>query len=485
MMIKEKSVSPSNMDSLSRLKLRKEKMNRQRSSNNNNNSIDENDPRTRSSPAADTTTTMSSPCSAVIVSTANIVPNMHPLAAAYQQHEHRKLQQQTHEAEIHAFEPSITSTPGNNNNHNRNHQPHPVLNSNSSNSTSNSSSIITINHHCDPGKQMMLQNLHQQHHSCETSRVMSPATSGNSLASAAAILTTTSPTSSLSLTVAELRKTQSSDALLCSNFSVSAPKVTAEADETAAASAKKAKSCDTSANITLNVHEVTNGSNSSSSSNSPDRRDEEKASAGGANIMRGFTKWRGANLMNDGLDGHHHHPGRDGVEQDSGFGDCTPKTTLEKPLRLSVLKHQGYDVPDATDATDGQQQLQNQNEVVVVASAMTRLSPAATPVIPVSPSHVPLVIENKDPEFMEITFEKGWASRLGIQLVDDISGKEPKACIVKQIVPNTIASQDGRVKVGYKILKVNDFDLINKEAKYVIDLLRKMKGKICMKFLIQ
>ena len=180
-----------------------------------------------------------------------------------------------------------------------------------------------------------------------------------------------------------------------------------------------------------------------------------------------FAKWRGHNLQDPS--------GLDGVEQDSGFGDCTPKTTLEKPLSISLLKNQGFDVDP-------------EPSVVVVARAAVQheesLCKHSIPE-PLSPSHVKLIETQPGPQFFEVTFEKGWASRLGIQLEEDKSGRDPKACVVKQIVPNTIASADGRVKVGFKLLQVNDFDLRDKEAKYVIDLLRKMKGKICMKFLIQ
>lgn len=428
MMIKEKSVSPSNTDSLSRLKLRKEKMNRQRSSNNtnnnNNNSIDENDP-------------LTSP------SIAMVVPPLAP------------------------FEPSITSTPDNPRDQDRD-----------------------CDHH----------QLRHQHHHHHRSHVLMPASSsGINLASAAIVLTPSSASSTTTTpgttnNMSELRKTQSSDALLyCSTAAVTAPKHVVQihnhdhhhhhhhrdhgnnkhADP--ADGAKRAKNCTSSASITLTVNGNANSSSSisSSSNNSANsntshqihHHDDESSKSNNdlpqkPSSIRGFTKWRGQNLMQD-------PSGLDGVEQDSGFGDCTPKTTLEKPLRISLLKDQGYDV------TDGH------NDVIA--------APVHSITVPAPDSSATASCNGgkQGPEYLEVTLEKGWASRLGIQLVDDTSGQEPKACVVKQIVSNTIASADGRVRVGYKILKVNDFDLRGKEAKYVIDLLRKMKGKICIKFLIQ
>lgn len=201
---------------------------------------------------------------------------------------------------------------------------------------------------------------------------------------------------------------------------------------------------------------------------------EEAAAVAGLH-PHSFAKWRGANLQDPS--------GLDGVEQDSGFGDCTPKATLEKPLRLSLLKDQGFDLTD--------------NGTVVVAAtsvpaaaadsdALATRTARASSSPPVSPSHVSAVVSDREPQFLEVVFEKGWASRLGIQLEEDRSeGNGVKACVVKQIVPNTIASADARVRVGFKLLQVNDFDLRGRDAKYVIDLLRKMRGKICMKFLVQ
>lgn len=108
-------------------------------------------------------------------------------------------------------------------------------------------------------------------------------------------------------------------------------------------------------------------------------------------------------------------------EQDSGFGDTiTPKDTLEKPLR----------------------------------------------------------------NFLEVTLEKGWTSRLGIQLMDDPTRTPPDYCVVKSIIDHTVASQDGRIKPGFKMMTVNGQSLEGKPAKEVIEFLRRVKGKVHMKFLI-
>jgi len=135
-----------------------------------------------------------------------------------------------------------------------------------------------------------------------------------------------------------------------------------------------------------------------------------------------LTKWRGTNLVDHIVQqSNHHRENRFLDEQDSGFGDSTPKaTTLEKPLTRSIV---------------------------------------------------------------EVTLEKGWTSRLGIQLMDDPSSEPPICCVVKGIVPHTIAASDGRIKEGFKLLSVNDIALEGKPSKEVIDYIRKFKGKMKMKFL--
>lgn len=226
-----------------------------------------------------------------------------------------------------------------------------------------------------------------------------------------------------------------------------------------------------------------------------------------------FTKWRGHNLDADC-----------GFEQDSGFGDCTPKTSLEKPLRISLLKQQGFSCTPQTPESQPLRHHQPVNVVVVeskdqktiplsmLQSEQQNKSSSDHPSVNITSSrnnnaaHVtspsPQIVHktntydpvdnepvgsdshSSEPYVMEVTLVKGWASRLGIQLEEDHTGIQPHACVVKQIVPNTVASSDGRIRIGSKLLTVNQFDLKDKPVNYVIDLLRKMKGKIHMTFLV-
>lgn len=87
--------------------------------------------------------------------------------------------------------------------------------------------------------------------------------------------------------------------------------------------------------------------------------------------------------------------------------------------------------------------------------------------------------------FFYITLDRiGWYGRLGLGLTDDQVNDFRvvntlkhgfSACIVKEIYPNSLAYTDGRIKVGDKLLEVNNQQLINKPVQTVIRDLRKLK----------
>ena len=89
-------------------------------------------------------------------------------------------------------------------------------------------------------------------------------------------------------------------------------------------------------------------------------------------------------------------------------------------------------------------------------------------------------------QVLEITLDRGWQTRLGFTLADcDLSMGQLKACRVKSIFPNSVASKDGRIKVNDILLQVNNELLINRPASEVISDLRKIKKKLYLTFLRQ
>ena len=213
------------------------------------------------------------------------------------------------------------------------------------------------------------------------------------------------------------------------------------------------------------INQDLNSSDYSQVNQDNDEDEEEDAD----NKIASLAKWRGTNLADGSspenqpfgiaaLTGNHlkqlefvhqqplinrNHPHRTSDEQDSGFGgDWTPKTTLEKPLDVQKMRTE-----------------------MMMDDKKTSQEPST--------------------EVMEVTLEKGWCSRLGIILMDDPNDESnPNGCVVREIFPNTVASNDGKIKPGFKLIQVNSIDLKLKNSKVVIDLLRKSKGKIHMKFLI-
>lgn len=84
---------------------------------------------------------------------------------------------------------------------------------------------------------------------------------------------------------------------------------------------------------------------------------------------------------------------------------------------------------------------------------------------------------------VDVCLEKGWSTRLGIQLEDDALNRLPRLTVVKCIVPNTIASADGTIKRGWRLQSVNDIPLEEKSVKQVVEFLRKIKGRLNFRFL--
>lgn len=153
-----------------------------------------------------------------------------------------------------------------------------------------------------------------------------------------------------------------------------------------------------------------------------------------------LAKWRGANLVD------HLYLAAIRDEQDSGFGDSvTPRHTLDKPLQLSRLINERL------------------NEEEEMKSDFV----------------IPTITE----ETVDVCLEKGWCSRLGIQLEDDPLNRLPRLTVVKSIVPNTIASVHGTIKKGWRLESVNDIPLEDKPVKEVVEFLRRIKGKLNFRFL--
>lgn len=77
-----------------------------------------------------------------------------------------------------------------------------------------------------------------------------------------------------------------------------------------------------------------------------------------------------------------------------------------------------------------------------------------------------------------VELNKGWNSRLGFSLKQDSEGNRT---LISAIYSESVAAKDGRLKVGDQLLMVNDESVENMLTSQVIDLLRIIRGSICLR----
>ncbi|XP_026473111.1 tyrosine-protein phosphatase non-receptor type 13-like isoform X2 [Ctenocephalides felis] len=95
-------------------------------------------------------------------------------------------------------------------------------------------------------------------------------------------------------------------------------------------------------------------------------------------------------------------------------------------------------------------------------------------------SSVVQVEETLDGQILIVELNRGWNSRLGFSLQPDpISGKT----MISAIYADSVAARDGRLREGDRLLMVNDESIEHMTTTEVIDLLRIIRGSICIKIL--
>ncbi|XP_055676577.1 uncharacterized protein LOC129785935 isoform X2 [Lutzomyia longipalpis] len=80
-------------------------------------------------------------------------------------------------------------------------------------------------------------------------------------------------------------------------------------------------------------------------------------------------------------------------------------------------------------------------------------------------------------KMITVELHRGWNSRLGFSLQTD---KDNKRAVISAIYSDSVAAKDGRLRVGDQIIMVND-ELVNTtQTSEIIDLLRIIRGSICI-----
>lgn len=87
----------------------------------------------------------------------------------------------------------------------------------------------------------------------------------------------------------------------------------------------------------------------------------------------------------------------------------------------------------------------------------------------------------EQPEYQVVIVElnRGWNSRLGFSLQPSSDG----GSFISAIYPDSVASRDGRLRIGDRIINVNDEGIEEMSTADVIDLLRKIRGSISLTLL--
>jgi len=86
--------------------------------------------------------------------------------------------------------------------------------------------------------------------------------------------------------------------------------------------------------------------------------------------------------------------------------------------------------------------------------------------------------ESPEYEVVIVELVRGWNSRLGFSLQN-----QDGASVISAIYPDSVASRDGRLRIGDKLINVNDENIDEMTTPDVIDLLRKIRGSICLTLL--
>lgn len=88
-------------------------------------------------------------------------------------------------------------------------------------------------------------------------------------------------------------------------------------------------------------------------------------------------------------------------------------------------------------------------------------------------------------QLLEVQLDRGWHGRLGFSIYDPLNTTEnslPNGPEVKIVHEGSLAAQDGRIKAGDRLVKVNGESVDERPAAEVIDILRKTTGLVTMIF---
>ncbi|KAK9505407.1 hypothetical protein O3M35_009472 [Rhynocoris fuscipes] len=182
------------------------------------------------------------------------------------------------------------------------------------------------------------------------------------------------------------------------------------------------------------------------------------------------------------------------LDSDTGFSYRNPayrsaNPPISKPLVAHEINESGcseQDIPSVVEGTKSllkwkgvgsdRQSLQTTDDGAC-SSQESEVVNLPQPDIPDQDSTI-----EEPPEYQVVLVElnRGWNSRLGFSLQKSPEGG---GSVISAIYPDSVASRDGRLRIGDRLINVNDESIECMETTDVIDLLRKIRGSISLTLL--
>lgn len=161
---------------------------------------------------------------------------------------------------------------------------------------------------------------------------------------------------------------------------------------------------------------------------------------------KSLMKWKGAVLMSD--------------EDDTPQGHVYPSASLDDGTPPSLSTETGTsDTPDSSIAA-------------------TMGTSTTTPTTERELDFNGGGIDSDGNKIFTVELNKGWNSRLGFSLQQD---PESNRTVVSAIYSESVAAKDGRLKIGDQLLTVNEESVEAMSTAQVINLLRIIRGSICLR----
>lgn len=174
---------------------------------------------------------------------------------------------------------------------------------------------------------------------------------------------------------------------------------------------------------------------------------------------KSLMKWKGATLTSDEDDdlssaSPAQHQSMDGSGSPSLTGSSFPTISSTPDAESSLAATLGTTTGSTTTPTTERE----------LADQLTQLANGG--------------LDGDGNKIFTVELNKGWNSRLGFSLKQDPDSKRPT---ISAIYSESVAAKDGRLRVGDQLLTVNDESVEMMATGQVIDLLRIIRGSICLR----